>query len=81
MLTKYIHAALRDAHYEILEDCTYYGDIPGFQGVYADASTLEGCREQLQEVLEGWLILGLRLGHHLPKVGGLRIDVVAEETL
>ncbi len=66
MLTSYIQAALRKARYEILEDNTYYGEIPGFAGVYANDDTLESCREQLQEVLEGWILLGLRLGHELP---------------
>ncbi len=61
MLTKYIQAAMHRAAYEILEDDTYYGEIEGFEGVYANHETLLGCQELLQEVLEGWLILGLRL--------------------
>ena len=61
MLTDYIQAALRRAKYEILvEDQTYYGSIPGFQGVWANAGTLEVCREELREVLEDWIVLGLR---------------------
>lgn len=28
MLTRYIHAAMRQAVYELLEDGTFYGDIP-----------------------------------------------------
>lgn len=51
------------AIYEKLEDGTFYGEIPSFQGVYANTETLESCQEQLQEVLEGWIILGLRLQH------------------
>ncbi|HSJ57330.1 MAG TPA: type II toxin-antitoxin system HicB family antitoxin [Anaerolineae bacterium] len=77
MLTDYIRAAMRRAVYEILEDGTYYGEIPGFQGVYANAQTLAGCAEELQEVLEGWIVLGLRLGHFLPAVEG--IELVAQE--
>lgn len=35
MLTDYIQAAMHKAHYEILEDDrSYYGEIPGFQGVW-----------------------------------------------
>lgn len=78
MLTAYIHAAMRRAHYELLDDQSYYGEIPGFQGVYANAETLEACRDELQEVLEGWIVLGLRLGHELPAVDGLRLEVVPE---
>ena len=78
MLTAYISAAMRQAQYEILDDRTYYGEIHPFQGVYANAETLEMCREQLQEVLEGWIILGLRLGHSLPVVDGIQLDVLPE---
>ena len=58
MLTGYIRAALRKAHYEILpDDGSFYGEIEGFQGVYANASTLEACRDELEEVLEAWVTL------------------------
>jgi predicted RNase H-like HicB family nuclease len=78
MLTEYIGAAMRQATYEILSDGTYYGEIPSLQGVYANAKSLETCREQLQDVLEGWIILGLRLGHSLPVVGGIELTVAQE---
>ena len=78
MLTEYIRAALRRASYEILPDGTFYGEIPGFQGVYANAATLEACREELQEVLEGWIVLGLRLGHSLPVVDNMELTVEPE---
>ncbi len=67
MLTEYIQAAMKRAKYEILkDDGTYYGEIPGFQGVWSNADTLEGCRQELQEVLEEWIVLGLALGQKLP---------------
>lgn len=66
MLTKYIEAAMHRAMYELLEDGTFYGRIPNCQGAWANAETLEACRDELQEVLEGWIIIGLRLGHTLP---------------
>ena len=78
MLTEYIRAAMRRATYEILSDGTFYGEIAGFQGVYANAETLEACREQLQEVLEGWIVLGLRMGHSLPVVEGVDLAVQQE---
>jgi predicted RNase H-like HicB family nuclease len=71
MLTSYIQAALRAARYEIMEEGAYYGEIPGFEGVWASASTLEECREELRETLEDWLVLGLRLGHSLPVVANI----------
>jgi len=78
MLTDYIRAAMRHAAYEIIEDGTYYGEIFGFQGVYANAENLETCREELQEVLEGWIVLGLKLGHTLPAVDGRHLDLEPE---
>ena len=73
MLLDYIQNAMRLAKYEILEDGGYYGEIPGFEGVWAQADTLETCREELQSALEDWLVLGLRLGHQLPVVAGIRL--------
>lgn len=78
MLTEYIRAAMCRAKYEILSDGTFYGEIPIFQGVYANAKTLEDCHDQLQEVLEGWIILGLRLGHSLPVVDDIDLTVKQE---
>ena len=54
------------ARYEILSDGEFYGEIPGLNGVWANSATLEGCRAELAEVLEGWIILGRTLGHALP---------------
>ena len=78
MLSEYIQAAMKSARYEILEDSTFYGEIPGFQGVFANAEILEDCREQLREVLEGWIVLGRRLGHSLPTVDGISLAIELE---
>ena len=56
MLSQYIQTALRQAKYEILsDDGSFYGEIDGFQGVWANAATLEDCRNELAEVLEEWI--------------------------
>jgi predicted RNase H-like HicB family nuclease len=52
------------AKYELLEEGGYYGSIPGFDGVWADAVSLEECRDKLEEVLEEWLLF--RLSRQLP---------------
>jgi predicted RNase H-like HicB family nuclease len=81
MLTKYIEAAMHRATYELLEDGTFYGRIPECQGVWANAETLEACRDELQEVLEGWIILGLRLGHTLPIIDGIDLTPALTQML
>ncbi len=76
MLTDYIQAALRHGKYEILsDDGTYYGEIPGFDGVYANADTLEICREQLEEVLEEWILFRVYKNLTLPVVDGIELKV------
>ena len=57
---------MKRATYEVLSDGTFYGEISEFRGVYANVPTLEECREELQEVLEGWIVVGLRMGHRIP---------------
>ena len=79
MLTKYIEAAMRHAHYEILaDDGTIYGEIPDCCGVYANASTVEECRAELAEVLEDWLLFRIHKNLALPKIDGLELKVEKE---
>jgi predicted RNase H-like HicB family nuclease len=59
VFTKYVEAAMSKANYEIMEDGEFFGEIPGFQGVFGSGSSLTACQDQLRSVLEGWLILGL----------------------
>jgi len=62
MLTQYINEAMHRAKYEILKDNnSYYGEIPGFNGLYANASTLEKCREELEETLEEWIFIRIEM--------------------
>jgi predicted RNase H-like HicB family nuclease len=76
MLTEYIRGAMRRARYEILpDDGAFYGEIPGFQGVYARADTLEACREELEEVLEEWILLSVSRNLPLPEVEGIDLAV------
>jgi len=60
MLTCYIRNKLKNARYKLLKDGSYFGEIPGANGVWASAADLETCRAQLQEVLEDWFLLKLR---------------------
>lgn len=78
MLTAYIQAAMAQAQYELLEDGTFYGEIPRCPGVYANAPMLAMCLKELQEVLEGWIVLGLHLGHPLPEIEGISLDTILE---
>ncbi len=76
MLTEYIQAALKQARYEILqEEGGFYAEIPGFQGVYAQSDTLEGCREELASTLEDWILFRVSRQLPLPVVAGIDLTV------
>ena len=67
---------MKTAKYEILsDDGTFYGEIPGFDGVWANAQTLEGCRDELEEVLEEWILFRVSKNIPLPTVNGLLLAV------
>ncbi len=77
MLTEYIQEALRRAHYEIIDDEEpYYGEVPNLPGVWATGKTLEECRENLKEAIEGWIIIRLQKGLPLPPLGKVRLKKV-----
>lgn len=76
MLLDYIRAAMRGAKYEILpDDNTFYGEIPNFTGVYANKDTLEACREELEEVLEEWILFRISQNLPLPVVNGIELRI------
>ena len=79
MLTAYIQAAMRRAHYELLANGEgYYCEIPDLQGVWANAQTLEACRDELQSVLEEWILLGLKLSHSIPVIDDIDLNLRVE---
>jgi len=76
MLTTYLRAALRHARYEILsDDRSFYGHIPGFDGVYSNAQTLEQCREELAEVLEEWILFRVSRNLPLPTIDNISLKI------
>jgi predicted RNase H-like HicB family nuclease len=76
MITEYIKSAMRKATYEKLEeDNSFYGEIPEFKGVYANEATLEECRNELESVLEDWVLFSISKHIALPIVDGLQLEV------
>jgi len=79
VLTKYIQAVMRRATYEILEDDrSYYGRSPDLQGAWANSSTLEGCRDELQEVVEDWILTSIASHQPLPVIEGINLEITAD---
>ena len=50
MLSEFIEKKMRNAEYKLLKNGVYFGEIPDFQGVWANADNLEDCRKELREI-------------------------------
>jgi len=75
MIIEYVQAALERARYEKIDDPSpYYGEVPALRGVWATGKTLESCRDNLRETIEGWIIVRLRRGLAIPKLGRIELE-------
>lgn len=78
MLAQYLDTVMELAVYEIIEDDgSYWGEIPGWQGVWARHESLAGCQRELREALSDWVALRLRLGLEIPEVANLNLNKIA----
>jgi predicted RNase H-like HicB family nuclease len=75
MLFEYVQKAVEKARYKQLEDGSWFAEIPGFDGVWAQGRTVETCRKELWDVLEEWIVLKLRDRDSLPKVRGATVKI------
>ena len=76
MLSEFIFKKLREARYKLLKDGSYFGEVASLRGVWANANNLEDCRNELQEVLEDWLLLKVRDRENVP---GFRLKIGKRE--
>jgi predicted RNase H-like HicB family nuclease len=74
ILSEYVQQAMSLAVYDKLEDGTFGGRIPPCKGVVAFAPSLRECEDELRSTLEDWILVGLKLRHHLPVIGGLDLN-------
>ena len=82
MIREYIETALRHARYELIDDKEpYYGEVPELQGVWATANSLEECRQNLADVIDGWILIRLSRGLPIPPIGQVRIRFPKELTV
>ncbi|HEX8598068.1 MAG TPA: type II toxin-antitoxin system HicB family antitoxin [Chloroflexia bacterium] len=69
---EYLKAAMQGATFKELPDKEgYFGLIPGFQGLWASADTVEKTRAELAEVLKEWVDLGIQFGDPIPDIAGI----------
>jgi len=75
VLLAYMSKAIEQAEYKRLEDRSWFAEIPGFPGVWANGATVEACRQELLEVLEEWLVLKLRDRDPIPAIDGVQLPI------
>ncbi len=74
ILSEYVEQVMAQAAYDKLEDGTFSGRIPPCKGVIAFGNTLRECEDELHSILEDWILVGIKLGHPLPVVGGIDLN-------
>jgi len=76
MLTDYLHQALEQATYELIEDNEpYYAEVAALPGVWATGHSLEECRRNLLAAVEDWLLFSIAKGLPIPPLGGIAITL------
>lgn len=74
ILSEYMSRAMEQAVYDKLDDGTFTGRIPSCKGVVAFGATLRECEDELRSTLEDWILVGLKLSHPLPVIGGVDLN-------
>ena len=73
-LQTYIDAAMRHAVIKWLpNDRLWCATVPPLRGVLAIADRREDLEPELRSVIEGWVEVGLKLGHTIPAVDGISV--------
>jgi hypothetical protein len=55
-------------------DGTFYGWVEELPGVWSNGASLNECQQELQAVIEDWLLLGLKLGHRITPLGAIDLN-------
>jgi len=74
VLSEYVDLAMEEAFYDKLEDASFSARIPACPGVFAFAPSLRECERELRSTLEDWILVGLKLHHHLPIIGNIDLN-------
>ncbi len=74
VLSEYVERAMAQAVYEKLGDGSFSARIPACPGVIAFAPSRKESEEELRSTLEDWILVGLKLRHHLPVIGPIDLN-------
>lgn len=74
--SEFVAEAIKYAKYEHCNQTeSWTASVEEFPGCWAQAETVEAARQELLEVIEGWLLLGIRAGDKIPPIGNKRLGL------
>lgn len=71
---RYVEAALTLAEYERDEDGLIVASVEGASGFFAQGANHEEARANLEDAIEGNVLLALQLGSEIPVIPGVPIE-------
>jgi len=72
-LADYVKEALKRAEYSRDENDVVIAKVPQASGFFSQGDSFEAARQNLQEVIEGNVLLALQLGLDIPHIEGVEI--------
>jgi len=77
LLDRYVLNAVRVASVELIEDGSYFAEIPGVPGVWADGNSESAVCRELDAALRAWLDLKIKHeDHDIPVIAGIDLNVL-----
>jgi predicted RNase H-like HicB family nuclease len=74
--SEYVAEAIKHARYEYCgETESWTAFVEELPGCWAQADSVEDARRELMEVIEGWVLLGIRSGDALPAIGNRKLGL------
>jgi hypothetical protein len=74
MLTEYIQAAVDSITWKIMDDGSFYSEIP-LLGLKTANAHLEECQCRIREMLEDYILNSIYQHKGLPAIGGLELKI------
>jgi predicted RNase H-like HicB family nuclease len=77
LVDAYVGRAIRHAYTREIEPGTWFSTVAGLEGAWGDGDAAEEARSELREALVGWIVVKRRLGHEIPAIDGLDLNLPA----
>lgn len=77
LIGRWVEAASRRARFEKFSDGTWYAEVPGATGAWANEATEDATDVALRKSLTGWVILKIEdRDRDIPSFGGIDLNVL-----